>query len=320
MRHWIEFAAAAVLLLLLPVLARAETINAGAVGGPTGTMWIYYVGYDKGFFAKQNIDLDIIFAPTAPGILQQLVAGSLDIVATTGTVQPLHAVDHGAAIAIARLIGQTAPYVMEVKPTIGSIRDMKGKNIALGSPLDITAIYWRKIAAANGLTPDDVDVIVIGATAGRFAGLKSGTVDATMLLPPFNFLAEAAGAKNLGPVGSYVKNFPFSSLDVSNSWASSHMALAKRLLAALDESTNWFYAAGNRDELIRMGMKNFDIGETEAAQSLDYLRKIAFFAPDSKVSRKSLQNLIDTMREAGDITSALTPDSLGMKGLTEMAD
>ena len=64
--------------------ARAEKIEAGAVGGPTATMWLFYVGFDEGFFKKHNVDLDIIFAPTAPGILQQLTAGSLDIVATTG--------------------------------------------------------------------------------------------------------------------------------------------------------------------------------------------------------------------------------------------
>ena len=64
--------------------ARAEKIQAGAVGGPTATMWLFYVGFDQGFFKKHDVDLDIIFAPTAPGILQQLTAGSLDIVATTG--------------------------------------------------------------------------------------------------------------------------------------------------------------------------------------------------------------------------------------------
>ena len=301
--------------------ARAEKIEAGAVGGPTATMWLFYVGFDEEFFKKHDVDLDIIFAPTAPGILQQLTAGSLDIVATTGVAEPIHAVDKGASnIAIARIIGANAPYAIEAKPTIASIKDLKGKTIVLGGLVDITAIYWDRMATANGLKKGDVDITVIGATAGRFAALKSGTVDATMVLPPFNFLAEAAGFKNLGLVIDYVKDFPFTGLEVSKPWAAAHMAAAKALLAALDESATWFYVPDNRDALIKMGAKNFNISEAEAATSLDFLRKIRYFAPDSKVSKKNLENLIGVMQESGDVSNGVTADKLVMPGLTEVTE
>ena len=308
------------LLLLIPP-ARAEKIEAGAVGGPTATMWLFYVGFDEGFFKKHDIDLDIIFAPTAPGILQQLTAGSLDIVATTGVPEPIHAVDKGAKnIAIARIIGMNSPYAVEAKPTIASIKDMKGKTIVLGGLVDITSIYWDRMATANGLQKGDVDITVIGATAGRFAALKSGTVDATMVLPPFNFLAEAAGFKNLGLVIDYVKDYPFTGLEVSKPWASAHMATAKALLTALDESAQWFYVPDNRDALIKLGAKNFNISEAEAAQSLDFLRKIEYFAPDSKVSKQNLENLIAVMQKSGDVSNGVTADQLIMPGLTELAE
>jgi ABC-type nitrate/sulfonate/bicarbonate transport system substrate-binding protein len=314
-------AAALTLLTAMTPTAQAEKIEAGAVGGPTATMWLFYVGFDQGFFKKHDVDLDVIFAPSAPGILQQLTAGSLDIVATTGTAEPIHAVDKGAKnIAIARIIGLNSPYALEAKPTIGSIKDMKGKSIVLGGLVDITAIYWNRMAAANGLKKGDVDITVVGATAGRFAALKSGTVDATMVLPPFNFLAEAAGFKNIGLVIDYVKDYPFTGLEVSKPWASAHMDLAKRLLAALDDSATWFYAPENRDALIQMGMKNFKIDEKEAAQSLDFLRKIQYFAPTSKVSQKGLDSLIQVMRDSGDVSNPIKAQDLIMPGLTELAE
>ena len=319
--HFVRSAAVAAVLLTAAHGARAEKIEAGAVGGPTATMWLFYVGFDEGFFKKHDIDLDIIFAPTAPGILQQLTAGSLDIVATTGVPEPIHAVDKGANnIAIARIIGLNSPYAVEAKPTIASIKDLKGKTIVLGGLVDITSIYWRRMAAANGLQEGDVDITVIGATAGRFAALKSGTVDATMVLPPFNFLAEAAGFKNLGLVIDYVKDFPFTGLEVSKGWASAHMATAKALLAALDESAQWFYVPGNRDALIKMGAKNFNISEAEATQSLDFLRKIQYFAPDGKVSKRNLENLIAVMRKSGDVSNGVTASMLVMPGLTELVE
>ncbi|HLI19938.1 MAG TPA: ABC transporter substrate-binding protein [Stellaceae bacterium] len=321
-RTWLRASLIAAALSLLAPLARAaDKIEAGAVGGPTATMWLYYVGFDEGFFAKHGIDLDIIFAPTAPGILQQLTAGSLDVVATTGTAEPIHAVDKGAKnIAIARIIGLNSPYALEAKPTIASIKDLKGKTLVLGGLVDITAIYWDRMAAANGLKKGDVDITVIGATAGRFAALKSGTVDATMVLPPFNFLAEAQGFKNLGLVYDYVKDYPFTGLEVRRDWAQAHMDAAKRLLAALDESAAWFYTPGNRDALIKMGMQHFKIDQGEATQSLDFLRKIEYFAPDSKVSQKGLDALIAVMRASGDVANPITAKDLAMPGLTELSE
>jgi NitT/TauT family transport system substrate-binding protein len=321
-RTWLHAALIAAGLSLVSPLARAaDKIEAGAVGGPTATMWLFYVGFDEGFFAKHNIDLDIVFAPSAPGILQQLTAGSLDIVATTGTAEPIHAVDKGANnIAIARIVGLNSPYALEAKPTISSIKDLKGKTLVLGGLVDITAIYWNRMAEANGLKKGDVDITTVGATAGRFAALKSGTVDATMVLPPFNFLAEAAGFKNLGLVIDYVKDYPFTTLVVSKPWASAHMELAKRLLAALDESATWFYTPGNRDALIQMGAQHFKIDPAEAAQSLDFLRKIQYFAPNSKVSRKGLDSLIQVMRASGDVSNPITAKDLTMPGLTELSE
>jgi NitT/TauT family transport system substrate-binding protein len=314
-------AAALALLTAVTQTARAEKIQAGAVGGPTATMWLFYVGFDQGFFKKHDVDLDIIFAPTAPGILQQLTAGSLDIVATTGTAEPIHAVDKGANnIAIARIIGLNSPYALEAKSSINSIKDLKGKTIVLGGLVDITAIYWNRMATANGLKKGDVDITIVGSTAGRFAALKSGTVDATMVLPPFNFLAEAAGFKNIGLVIDYVKDYPFTGLEVSKPWATAHMDLAKRLLAALDESATWFYAPENRDALIKMGASHFKIDEKEAAQSLDFLRKIQYFAPNSKVSRKGLDSLIQVMRESGDVSNPIKAQDLIMPGLTELTE
>jgi ABC-type nitrate/sulfonate/bicarbonate transport system substrate-binding protein len=314
-------AAALALLMAMAPTARAEKIQAGAVGGPTATMWLFYVGFDEGFFKKHDVDLDIIFAPTAPGILQQLTAGSLDIVATTGTAEPIHAVDKGAKnIAIARIIGLNSPYALEAKSSINSIKDLKGKTIVLGGLVDITAIYWNRMATANGLKKGDVDITVVGATAGRFAALKSGTVDATMVLPPFNFLAEAAGFKNIGLVIDYVKDYPFTGLEVSKPWASAHMDLAKRLLAALDDSATWFYKPDNRDALIKMGVEHFKIDEKEAAQSLDFLRKIQYFAPTSKVSQKGLDSLIQVMRESGDVSNPIKAQDLIMPGLTELTE
>src|SRR6185312_3325114 len=88
---------AAILCVLVAHPARAlERIIIGTVGAPSGGQWPYLIGMKKGFFAAAGLELDIIYVPSAPGLIQQLVAGSLEAVATSGLVEPILASEKGA--------------------------------------------------------------------------------------------------------------------------------------------------------------------------------------------------------------------------------
>ena len=82
---WLVFAA-------LPALA-ADKIETGFVGAPTASGWPWYIAMAKGYFAAAGIELDPVYVPSAPGITQQVSAGSLDIVAGTGFTDPLYAIE-----------------------------------------------------------------------------------------------------------------------------------------------------------------------------------------------------------------------------------
>src|SRR5580658_7073047 len=84
----------------------AETITTGMIGAANAVGWPWYIGIQKGFFADAGITLDIIYVPTASGMVQQLSAGSLDIVADVGVVEPIHAVEKGAPVGLLRIVGQ----------------------------------------------------------------------------------------------------------------------------------------------------------------------------------------------------------------------
>ena len=312
-------AALAFLLAVAPARA-ADKLVAGAVGGPTATSWPYYIGVEKGFFAAEGIELDFIYAQTAPGILQQLTGGSLDFVATTGLVEPIHAVDKGAPIIIFRELGQASPYAMLAKPEIKSLKELKGKTVSLGGLVDISTIYFNRMMEAQGLKPGAWDVIVIGATGARFAALKSGAVDATMLLPPFNFHAEAAGFRNIGLVIDYAKDLPFTGLEATRDWADKHRDVIERLLRAMDKSVAFFYDDAHRKESVDIMTRTVKLDAEDVVKSYDFLRKIDYFAHDATVSRHQLASLIKAMQGIGDIGTGITVDRLVMPGLTKLAE
>jgi NitT/TauT family transport system substrate-binding protein len=190
----------------------ADTIATGLVGSANAVAWPWYIGIQKGFFTDQGISLDLIYVPTPSGLVQQLAAGSLDIVGDVGVVEPIHAVEKGAPVALLRIIGQVSAYEMLAKASIASVKDLKGKTICIGGLIDINRVYLERIMQANGLKDGDYDMTVVGNTAGRFAALKSGAVDATMLAPPVNFFAEDAGFRNIGMISDYAGDMPFRSI------------------------------------------------------------------------------------------------------------
>jgi NitT/TauT family transport system substrate-binding protein len=298
----------------------AETITTGMIGAANAVGWPWYIGIQKGFFADAGIDLDIIYVPTASGLVQQLSAGSLDIVADVGVVEPIHAVEKGAPVGLIRFVGQVSPYEMLAKPTIATIKDLKGKTVCIGGLRDINRVYLERIMGANGLKDGDYDITVIGNTAGRFAALKSGAIDATMLAPPVSFFAEDAGFHSVGTIMDYTPDLPFAGTDVALAYAAKHRDALIKMLAAVDKSVAWFNDPANRSEAVDILVKEMKSARAPVERSYDYLRKINYFAPSNAISRKRMQSLIDAMKALGDISTDITPDKIVVPGLARLVD
>jgi NitT/TauT family transport system substrate-binding protein len=300
--------------------AAAEIIQTGVIGAPNAVGWPWYIGIQKGFFAEAGITLDLIYVPTASGLVQQVSAGSLDIVADVGVVEPIHAVEKGAPVALLRIVGQVSAYAMMAKPNIASIKDLKGKTICIGGLVDINRVYLDRIMTAHGLHDGDYDITVVGNTAGRFAALKSGAADATMLAPPVNFFAEDAGFRNVGMILDYAGDLPFSGTVVSLAYAAKHRETLAKLLTALDRSVAWFDDTANRDEAIDIMAREMKSPRQPVERSYDYLRKINYFNPSNAISRSRVQNLINAMKGLGDIKTDITPERVVAQGLTRLVD
>ncbi len=317
--------AVAVLMALssafVPTAARsAERVVTGVLGSYTSGVWPFLIGMKKGFFARYDISPDVVFAPTAPGPMQQLAAGSLDIVAVNGLAEPLHAVEKGAPVAILRIIGQTPNYVMIARPGIPNLQSLRGKKIAIGGLRDINKIFLDRVLIPNGLKDGDYDIIVIGATAGRFAALQSGAIDATMLVPPFNFTAIKAGFPSLGLVRDYAKDLPQTGMQVSKRWAAAHPNQAKAFNEVIDEAVAWFYNPQNRDEAIDILAQASKANREETAESYDFLVGIEFFARTSTIRRAPLNAMMKDMVAIKDMASIIPIESLLVKGLNEVHD
>ena len=300
-------------------LRAADSVTVGTVGSASANLWPVFIGLNKGFFAEQNVKIDLVYVQSSAQMIQQLTSGSLDITMSTGLVDPIRALDKGSPIAIVRLESQSPPYALVAKPTIKSFKDLKGKIISLGGPKDITRIYVERMLAPSGVKPGEFDMVFAGATSARAQALLSGAVDAAILLPPFNFQAVAQGFNELGLTVDFTPELPFSGTVVNLAWAKSHQDLLARVLAAHAKSIAWFNDDRNRAEAVKMMVDVSKLKSDEVEKAYDFFRKGKFFEPTGKISRKKLGALVEALVGLGDIPK-LEIERLVLPGVAQMTD
>ena len=303
-----------------PAAPAAETVTVGTVGQASANLWPVFIGLNKGFFAAEDLKVDVVYVQSSAQLVQQITAGSLDICMSTGLVDPMRAIGMGAPIAIVRVEVQAPPYALLGKPGIKSLKELKGKVISLGGPKDITRIYVERMLEPNGVKPGEFDMVFAGATAARASALLAGAVDAAILLPPFNFQAVAAGFNDLGLTIDYVKDLPFSGTVVNVRWANAQKPILQKLLAAHTRSVAWFEDARNRSEAVQILVAASKLKQEDVEKAYDFMRNGHFFEPTGKVSKSKLASLAKAMVSLGDLPGAIDVDRVLLPGVTQVGD
>jgi ABC-type nitrate/sulfonate/bicarbonate transport system substrate-binding protein len=323
MPQWLERALPALLLAGAAALAppaQAETITIGLVGAVSATHWPIYVGLKQGYYAAQDIKLATVFTLSSNALVQQLAAGSLDAALSTGLVDPIYAIDKGAPIALLRVEMVSPPYALLAKPAIASIKELKGKTVMVDGPKGITRLYVERMLAANGIKLSETETLFAGATAARFSALLAGAIDATILLPPFNFFAESAGFRTLGLSVDYTPELPFTGAVVNRNWAMTHRATLDRLIAVHNQSMAWFLDQRNREQAIALMVEATRQKPEDVAKAYDFLQAKNFFDAGGKVSRTRMNAMLAALRELGDISGELNVDRLLLPGVTQVTE
>jgi NitT/TauT family transport system substrate-binding protein len=303
-----------------PAAHAADTITVGTVGSASANLWPVFIGLKMGFYAEQDLKVDLVYVQSSAQTIQQLTAGALDITMSTGLVDPIRAIDKGAPIAIVRIETQAPPYALVAKADIRSLAELKGKTISLGGPKDITKIYVERMLAPSGVKPGEFDMVFAGATSARASALLSGAVDAAILLPPFNFQATAAGFNELGRTVDYVKDLPFTGTVVNATWAKDHGAILQRLVVAHNKSVAWFEDEHNRAEAVQMMVVESKLKPEEVEKSYDFYRDGHFFEPTGKVSRAKLQALTTALEDLGDLSKGTDIGRMLLAGVTQVSE
>src|SRR5215467_525387 len=224
---------ASTILLLSPasILAQ-EPRRAGTIFSATqAPLWAAKEGR---YFEKYGIkNLEVIQFSGGQPVTRALIGGDIQI-STTGGAAVVNARLKGAdTVIIARTVG-VFPYTLYVAKDIRNPADLKGKKLAVstvgGSGYAAAQYALRRL----GLDPDkDIAMLQVGDFGTRLASLTSGTVQGTLLLPPFTLRAKELGLKPLYDlVGSGIQ-YPINQITTRQSFIKSQRETAKNFLKGL---------------------------------------------------------------------------------------
>jgi NitT/TauT family transport system substrate-binding protein len=309
----------ATLLAVAPVRA-VDTVIVGTVGSPSANLWPLFIGLDKGFFTAENLKLDVVYIQSSASVIQQLSAGSLDMSMSTGIVDPIRAIDQGAALALTRFEVQVPPYALLAKASIKSLKDLRGKVISVGGPKDITRLYVDRMLAPQGLKSGDYDYVYAGATSARAQALLGGAVDAAILLPPSNFQIQSQGYNDLGLTMQYAPELAFSGTVVNRAWAARSADVLKRVIAAQSKSIDYLYDPKNRAEVVNILVKVSGQKPEDVDKSYDFFNKNNFFDRTGKISRAKMNALIDALVGLGDVKAPGNIERFLLPGVAQLSD
>jgi NitT/TauT family transport system substrate-binding protein len=287
----------AALCLSIAAADAAETRIRFGTTSASAVSWPGFIAQDKGFFAAENLDVQMTFTGNNTTVVQQLIGGSFDMGETTFETT-IRAVEHAAPIV---MIGSTMikySYSVMAQKDIKSLKDMQGKRIILALPKSALTVYWNRAVEQAGMKVADVEQVYDGSTPNRYAALVSGTVQAAALTQPIDLLAADKGYNKIVDITKVAKNFGFTAIVATRSWLKDHGDTARAFLRANKKATDFFYDKNNRAEAIAILVKHTKINAEAAGKTYDYyVNELQPFQhdldPDADYVRTVAQLLVD---------------------------
>ena len=249
----------------------------------------FYAAKEKGYFQEEGLDVEVILMSGAIGI-RALIAGDVDASTVGGSALP--PIFRGAPLRMVFISFDKPTHWLYAKPDIRTVKDLKGRKVAvdgLGGTLE-SLLRW--VLEKNGLEAGrDVPILAIGPPPGRFVALTSGAIDATLFTFPLNFRAEEAGFRELV---NFVKQDIASLTGCIVVRESSDAGLVERLVRGAVKGH--LYARNNRAGTIPIFARALKIKEDVATKIYD--AALPGMVADGSINEESQRRVIDDTRKS----------------------
>lgn len=194
-----------VLLVGMVSAAGAQSTQDAPVQVKFGTLLTInpvFVGIEKGFFAEENIEVEIVTFRSGAELVPSLARGLIDVATTSPGGALYNALAQGVDIKLVSRWAALAPgaqgHAMLVRTDLAesgriqSPQDLKGRTLAITARGQYTHLAATRFLEANGLSEADVRIVNM-PYPDMIAALENGAIDVAIMAEPHITLATDKG-------------------------------------------------------------------------------------------------------------------------------
>lgn len=197
---------AAVMVASAAATASAKTTLRVAYSSISGAAVVTWLAVDKGLFAKNDLDVELIYVAGSQA-MQSLLGGTTPI--GIQGIEPVFRVNaHGSDTVMILGIVTKPPFSIIVRPEIKDFRELRGKPMGITRYGSSTDMLLRLSLEKWGFKPEvDVPILQMGGVPPILAGMESRKIFGGPLSLPTLARAKQAGYRELADVADLVPEY-----------------------------------------------------------------------------------------------------------------
>jgi sulfonate transport system substrate-binding protein len=298
-RRWLKSIASKLILVVaiavdlqgLPNEARGLEIVNLALTNRNFQMALYPIAQERGYMREEGIDLRPVLVRSELSI-QAMIAGSFQF-SMAGTMGLVSVAKGAAPLKVILATNDKVLSWILSKPEVTSLKELKGKRLAVSGVTSATTIMAKQVLAKHGLDVDrDLSLINTGGTGNSIRALMAGSVDAIVASAGERYAGRPGGFRELVFVGDEVKN-SWGTMATTDQLIQENPKLVAGVVKASLKSLRFIHK--EREATIATAMKFAGLDKTLATQMYDDL--VGTFTQNGIVDEETQRNDIEIIRQ-----------------------
>jgi ABC-type nitrate/sulfonate/bicarbonate transport system substrate-binding protein len=281
----------------------AETVN--VIVFPGGFNLPLWAAEKQGFFARRDLEVKLHLTTSSMEQLSGLIRGDWEI-GMTGFDNVVAYQEGQGEAEIDRepdlfvfMGGDDAFLRLVVQGSIASYADLKGKTLTVDAMTTGFAFVLRKMLAVNGISESEVNFERAGGVMQRWEALKAGKHAGTLLLTPFDLLAEKVGLRVLQKASDIFPRYQGIVGAARRAWAKENAGTLRNFIRAYIDALAWLYANRAAAAAILVEKVPNMTPELAAATCDIFLARPGGFEPEAKIDVDGIKTVLALRSEFG---------------------
>ena len=282
-----------------------ETVN--VIVFPGGFNLPLWAAESQGLFSRHGLTVKLHLTTNSVEQLTGLIEGKWEIGMTGFDNVVAYQEGQGEAVVdrapdlFVFMGGDNAFLRLVVQRDVRNYSDLKGKTLTVDAMTTGFAFVLRKMLAVNGIAESDVNFERAGGVMQRWEALKAGKHTGTLLLTPFDLLAEKVGLRVLQKASDVFPHYQGIVGAARRSWAMENAETLRNFIRAYLDALAWLFDPAHRRaaELILVERVPNMTPELAAATCEIFLAKQGGFEQEARIDPEGIKQVLELRSEYG---------------------